>query len=160
MILADEEATAAVGRLLGERVRQGDVVTLSGPLGVGKTALVRAMLRALGHEGEVPSPSFAIVQLSLALILLFGTGLLARSFTRLMQWDPGFEPHHVVTVRAHHRVVSRGPHDGGELPAAADLLPSGVRSDANHGEQWRKKQEEDESREPNHAAITPRGAHP
>ena len=62
MILADEEATAAVGRLLAERVRQGDVVTLSGPLGVGKTALVRAMLRALGHEGEVPSPSFAIVQ--------------------------------------------------------------------------------------------------
>ena len=35
---------------------------MSGPLGVGKTALARGFLAALGHEGEVPSPSFAIVQ--------------------------------------------------------------------------------------------------
>jgi tRNA threonylcarbamoyladenosine biosynthesis protein TsaE len=35
---------------------------MSGPLGVGKTALARGFLGALGHEGEVPSPSFAIVQ--------------------------------------------------------------------------------------------------
>ena len=38
------------------------MITLSGPLGVGKTALARGFLGALGHEGEVPSPSFAIVQ--------------------------------------------------------------------------------------------------
>ena len=62
MILADEQATHELGRLLAERVRPGDVVTLSGPLGVGKTALARAMLTALGHAGEVPSPTFAIVQ--------------------------------------------------------------------------------------------------
>ena len=35
---------------------------LSGPLGVGKTAMARGMITALGHAGEVPSPSFAIVQ--------------------------------------------------------------------------------------------------
>ena len=62
MILADEAATGEVGRLLARSARPGDVVTLSGPLGVGKTALVRAMLGAMGHEGEVPSPTFAIVQ--------------------------------------------------------------------------------------------------
>ena len=38
------------------------MITLSGPLGVGKTALARGFLAALGHEGEVPSPSFSIVQ--------------------------------------------------------------------------------------------------
>ena len=38
------------------------MITLSGPLGVGKTALARGFIAALGHEGEVPSPSFAIVQ--------------------------------------------------------------------------------------------------
>ena len=38
------------------------MIALSGPLGVGKTALARGILAALGHEGEVPSPSFAIVQ--------------------------------------------------------------------------------------------------
>ena len=37
-------------------------MTLSGPLGVGKTSLARGLLSALGHLGEVPSPSFAIVQ--------------------------------------------------------------------------------------------------
>lgn len=62
MILADERATALLGARLAAVLRPGDVVTLSGPLGVGKTALVRALLQALGHEGEVPSPSFAIVQ--------------------------------------------------------------------------------------------------
>ena len=62
MILEDEEATARVGAELARRVRGGDVITLSGPLGVGKTALARGLLAALGHEGEVPSPSFSIVQ--------------------------------------------------------------------------------------------------
>ena len=62
MILADEDATTAFGQTLAAKLEAGDVVTLSGPLGVGKTALVRGLLAALGHEGEVPSPSFAIVQ--------------------------------------------------------------------------------------------------
>lgn len=62
MILADEEATAALGAALAAVARSGDVITLSGPLGVGKTALARGFLSALGHEGEVPSPSFALVQ--------------------------------------------------------------------------------------------------
>ncbi len=62
MILVDEQATIDLGRRLAAKLRPGDVVTLSGPLGVGKTALARGLLHALGHEGEVPSPSFAIVQ--------------------------------------------------------------------------------------------------
>jgi tRNA threonylcarbamoyladenosine biosynthesis protein TsaE len=62
MILRDEEATEALGAGIAALLEPGDVVTLSGPLGVGKTALARGILAALGHEGEVPSPSFAIVQ--------------------------------------------------------------------------------------------------
>ena len=62
MILADEAATARLGAQLGALARAGDVITLSGPLGVGKTALARALIAALGHAGEVPSPSFALVQ--------------------------------------------------------------------------------------------------
>ena len=62
MILEDEQATAAVGAALAELAKAGDVITLSGPLGVGKTALARGLLAALGHADEVPSPSFAIVQ--------------------------------------------------------------------------------------------------
>jgi tRNA threonylcarbamoyladenosine biosynthesis protein TsaE len=62
MILQDEPATRRLGSELAALHRPGDVVTLSGPLGVGKTALTRAILRGLGHAGDVPSPSFAIVQ--------------------------------------------------------------------------------------------------
>ena len=52
----------ALGRKLSKALRVGDVITLSGPLSAGKTTLVRGLLRSLGHSGEVPSPSFAIVQ--------------------------------------------------------------------------------------------------
>jgi tRNA threonylcarbamoyladenosine biosynthesis protein TsaE len=38
------------------------VITLSGPLGAGKTSIARGLLAALGLAGEAPSPSFAIVQ--------------------------------------------------------------------------------------------------
>jgi tRNA threonylcarbamoyladenosine biosynthesis protein TsaE len=62
MILEDEAATERLGSELAAMLRPGDVVTLSGPLGVGKTALARAVIRSLGHKGDVPSPSFAIVQ--------------------------------------------------------------------------------------------------
>ena len=62
MILEDEQATTRFGAALAAVARAGDVITLSGPLGVGKTALARGLIAALGHEGDVPSPSFAIVQ--------------------------------------------------------------------------------------------------
>ena len=62
MILESEQATAGLGARLAKVARPGDVITLSGPLGVGKTALARGFINALGHEGDVPSPSFAIVQ--------------------------------------------------------------------------------------------------
>lgn len=62
MILTDEAATEELGKALARAFRHGDVITLSGPLGVGKTALARAIIRSLGHAGCVPSPSFAIVQ--------------------------------------------------------------------------------------------------
>lgn len=62
MILASEAETARAGAALARAARPGDVITLSGPLGVGKTALARGFIAELGHEGEVPSPSFAIVQ--------------------------------------------------------------------------------------------------
>lgn len=62
MILADEAATAKLGEALARAVRPGDVIALSGALGAGKTSLARAILQSLGETGEVPSPSFAIVQ--------------------------------------------------------------------------------------------------
>ena len=61
-VLADEAATDTFGRRLAVRLAPGDIVLLSGDLGAGKTALARGILTGLGHAGEVPSPTFTLVQ--------------------------------------------------------------------------------------------------
>jgi len=62
MLLADAAASEGFGARLAAAVRPGDVVTLAGPLGAGKTSIARGLLAALGLEEEAPSPTFAIVQ--------------------------------------------------------------------------------------------------
>jgi tRNA threonylcarbamoyladenosine biosynthesis protein TsaE len=54
------EATEAIAANLAERLEVGDVVTVSGELGSGKTTFVRGACRALGVDGPVTSPTFTI----------------------------------------------------------------------------------------------------
>ncbi len=60
--LPDLAATEAFGARIAGRLRPGDVVALSGGLGAGKTTLARGVIAALGYRGEVPSPTFTIVE--------------------------------------------------------------------------------------------------
>jgi tRNA threonylcarbamoyladenosine biosynthesis protein TsaE len=62
MLLADAAASEEFGARLAAASRPGDVITLAGPLGAGKTSIARGLLAALGLEEEAPSPTFAIVQ--------------------------------------------------------------------------------------------------
>ena len=60
--LPAEADTLAIGAALAPCLEPGLVIYLSGELGAGKTTLARGILRGLGYDGRVKSPSFALVE--------------------------------------------------------------------------------------------------
>lgn len=56
------EETFCVGKELGEKAYAGQVFTLTGDLGVGKTVFTQGLAKGLGIEEPVNSPTFTIVQ--------------------------------------------------------------------------------------------------
>lgn len=58
----DLEDMAELGRALAAHLRPPRAIGLEGPLGVGKTALVRAVLGALAYQEAVPSPTYTLIE--------------------------------------------------------------------------------------------------
>lgn len=63
-LIADEDLTAALARMLAATARPGQTILLDGPVGAGKTHFARAFIRARQGEAaeDVPSPTFTLVQ--------------------------------------------------------------------------------------------------
>ena len=64
LLLPSEAATAALAAQLAPLLAPGDTLLLSGPVGAGKSAFARALIRARLNDpwAEVPSPTFTLVQ--------------------------------------------------------------------------------------------------
>ena len=117
VFLPDEAATMALGNRLALVIEPGLYVALSGDLGSGKTTLTRGILRGLGFQGKVKSPTYTLVEpYNLSKLDLYHF-----DFYRLnnpQEWlDAGFrdyfEPRTVCLVE--------WPERGGDLLPVADL---------------------------------------
>lgn len=61
MLLTDLESTKAFARQLAQILPEGSLTLLTGPMGAGKTTLVKFLVEALGFEGEVTSPTYTLI---------------------------------------------------------------------------------------------------
>lgn len=62
LILQNEAETMELGAAIATLLPTGGVVRLHGDLGTGKTTMVRGLLRSLGFDGTVKSPTYTLVE--------------------------------------------------------------------------------------------------
>lgn len=139
--LPDLAAMEALGARIASQLRAGDVVALSGGLGVGKTTLARAIIAALGHEGEVPSPTFTIVETYDALV----PPLVHADFYRLKRPEEAAEIG-LDDYREGAALIAEWPdhaggfaHESGCLSIALEIVGEGRRAIARPGADWQSR---------------------
>jgi len=140
--LPDLAAMARFGAGIAAVLRPGDVVALSGGLGAGKTTLARAIIAALGHVGEVPSPTFAIIE-------VYETGLrlplVHADFYRLQSPEEA-EELGLDDYRADAVLIAEWPemaggfaHEAGCLSVALTPVAGGRQAEITGGAAWAER---------------------
>lgn len=140
--MPDAIATEALGAALAPGVAPGRVVHLRGDLGAGKTTVVRGVLRGLGYDGKVKSPTYTVVEpYDLSRLHLYHFDLFRLKDPA--EWFASgfreyFGPHAACLVEWPERA---GPALGApDLELRLDFLPDGRRailsSHSPAGEAW------------------------
>ena len=121
--LPDIQATEQLAQHLAPSLKSSDVIALYGDLGAGKTTLARALIHALGVTGDVPSPTFTLLQTYDAPLFTLTHFDLYRlkSADELdeLGWDDALASG-VVLVEWPERAGGRLPHDYLELHIGQD----------------------------------------
>jgi tRNA threonylcarbamoyladenosine biosynthesis protein TsaE len=140
--LPDPAATEALGAALAAGIAPGRVLHLRGDLGAGKTTVVRGLLRALGYDGRVKSPTYTLVEP----YALSSLHLYHFDFFRLKdaaEWENSgfreyFGPHAACLVEWPERIGA--PLGTPDLELRLDFAPSGrlarLTSYTPAGESW------------------------
>ncbi|HEX2859866.1 MAG TPA: tRNA (adenosine(37)-N6)-threonylcarbamoyltransferase complex ATPase subunit type 1 TsaE [Alphaproteobacteria bacterium] len=126
----DEAALARLAALVARFAVVADVIRLEGPLGAGKTTFARAMLRALGWKGDVPSPTYTLVQ-------TYETPRInvAHLDCYRLKTPAELEGLDIADYRKHGLIIAEWPNKGGALLSAKqpDFLSYHINNPDNGG---------------------------
>jgi tRNA threonylcarbamoyladenosine biosynthesis protein TsaE len=142
--LSSLQQTEKFGKILGRIVAPGDVITLQGPLGAGKTALTQAIARGLGVDPRiyVTSPTFSLLHEYQGRIPLYHMDLyrLAGEVEiESLGFPEYFSGHGVTVIEWPERLGSLLPPE--RLEIKLDISNQNARNAnlSGYGEHWQKK---------------------
>jgi tRNA threonylcarbamoyladenosine biosynthesis protein TsaE len=97
VVTTSAEETASLGGRVADRLELGDVVTVAGELGSGKTTFVRGACRELGVEASVTSPTYTIGHLYAAAVPVAHLDLYRVTSISSEEWGD-LEPYFAGTI--------------------------------------------------------------
>jgi len=142
--LSSLERTEAFGKILGEIVEPGDVVTLDGPLGAGKTALTQAIARGLGVDPRiyVTSPTFSLLHEYQGRIPLYHMDLYrlaGEDEIESLGFPEYFYGNGLTVIEWPERLGSLMPPERLQIELAISGETSRTANLTGHGDLWQKK---------------------
>lgn len=142
--LSSLKRTEAFGIILGEIVEPGDVITLEGPLGAGKTALTQAIARGLGVDPRiyVTSPTFSLLHEYQGRIPLYHMDLYRLSGENEIEslgFSEYFYSDGLTVIEWPDRLGSLMPPERLHVALAISGETSRTANLTGHGNLWQKK---------------------